>query len=104
MAKLGFERRIFLQLTDENTPVLTPLNKTARLLAGTLGFAARVRVVVGFAGGVLLPALFLMNGAGTAGDGLAVAALICCVAGELLERYLFFTAVAPVKMPGGISA
>jgi hypothetical protein len=27
---------------------------------------------------------------------------VACVAGELLERYLFFTACAAPRMPGGI--
>ena len=35
---------------------------------------------------------------------LALMPLVLCLAGELLERYLFFTAVAPAKMPGGIAA
>jgi DMSO reductase anchor subunit len=35
---------------------------------------------------------------------LAVAAFVLSVTGELLERYLFFTAVATQKMPGGIGA
>ncbi len=43
IAKLAFEHRIFRQLVDEGTPSPTPLNKTARLLAGELGLAARIR-------------------------------------------------------------
>jgi hypothetical protein len=35
---------------------------------------------------------------------LAPAGLVLCVAGELLERYLFFAAVAPAKMPGNVAA
>jgi hypothetical protein len=27
---------------------------------------------------------------------------VACLAGEVLERYLFFTAVAAPKMPGGL--
>jgi hypothetical protein len=41
---------------------------------------------------------------GTPGLCLALAAFVFCLTGELLERYLFFTAVAPVKMPGGLVA
>jgi hypothetical protein len=33
---------------------------------------------------------------------LAWAVFALCLVGELLERYLFFTAVAPAKMPGSI--
>jgi formate dehydrogenase iron-sulfur subunit len=100
--KLTFEHRIFRNLVDEETPAPTPLNKTARLLAGKLGFAARSRIGCGILGGVFLPMLLLANhgsGHGYA-DVAAVVALTFCVAGELLERFLFFTAVAPGKMPG----
>jgi DMSO reductase anchor subunit len=31
-------------------------------------------------------------------------AVLLLLAGEMFERFLFFTAVAPTKMPGGISA
>ena len=34
----------------------------------------------------------------------ALAAAALCFAGELLERYLFFTAVAAPRMPGGIGS
>ena len=102
VAKLGFERRIFLHLVDEETPAPTPLNKTARLLTGELGLLARVRVALTLVGGVLLPLVQLLGR--TSSAPLVCAALALCVAGELLERYLFFTAVAPAKMPGGITA
>jgi len=106
VAKLGFEHRVFRELVDEETPGPTPLNKTARLLEGRLGFAARRRVGCGILGGCLLPVLVMFNRASgnSAAAALAVAAFVFCLAGELLERYLFFTAVAPAKMPGGAAA
>jgi len=75
--KLAFEHRIFRSLVDEQTPVLTPLNKTARLLADELGFAARSRVGCAILGGVILPLLLLLNDAsgGGAGAGLALTGL-----------------------------
>ncbi len=97
LVKLGFENRIFRHWTDATA--LTPLNKTALLLDGELGRPARARVGCGIIGGLILPALILVNG--TVNAWPAVAAFILCLSGELLERYLFFTAVAPVKMPGG---
>ena len=100
MAKLGWERRIFHHLVDLNTPVLASLNKSARLLEDQLGLATRGRFACGIFGGIVLPALFLSNRA----PALAFAALILCVTGELLERFLFFSAVVPVNMPGGVSA
>jgi len=101
VVKLGFENRIFQQLVDVDTFTLTSLNKTARLLTDELGLAARLRVFCGIMGGVVLPLFLLANPAAT---GLAAGALALCVVGELLERYLFFTAVAPAKMPGGFAA
>ena len=96
--KLAFEHRIFRRLLDEETPGQNPLSKTARLLVGELGFFARTRIACGLIGGVLLPAMFLL----TPGMTLAVTAFAFCVSGELLERYLFFTAVVTRKMPGGL--
>ena len=99
--KLAFENRIFHQLVDLDTLTLTSLNKTARLMTDELGLAARGRVACGILGGLILPLLFAMN---PTGAGWATGALSLCVMGELLERYLFFTAVAPAKMPGGFAA
>lgn len=101
VVKLGFENRIFQQLVDVDAFTLTSLNKTARLLTDELGLVARFRVACGLVGGVVLPLFLFVN---PAGFGLAVSALALCVVGELLERYLFFTAVAPAKMPGGFAA
>lgn len=99
VGKLAFEQRIFRRLRDEETPGLEPLSKTARLLVGELGVFARTRIACGLIGGVVLPALYLL----APGATLAVAAFALCVVGELLERYLFFTAVVTRKMPGAIT-
>ncbi len=101
VVKLAFENRIFHQLVDLDTLTLTSLNKTARLMTDELGLAARLRVACGLMGGVVLPLFLLVNHAAA---GLAAGALALCIVGELLERYLFFTAVAPAKMPGGFAA
>jgi Fe-S-cluster-containing dehydrogenase component/DMSO reductase anchor subunit len=98
--KLAFEHRIFRRLLSEDASGQEPLNKSARLLAGELGFSTRTRVACGLIGGILLPALYLLTPTPT----LAATALALCVAGELLERYLFFTAVVTRKMPGAIAA
>ncbi len=103
IGKLGFERRIFLHLVDDGTPGPTPLNKTARLLAGELNGIVRARIALGLCGGVLLP-LVAMSQVTTSLPALAVTALALSVVGELIERYLFFTAVVTQKMPGGLSA
>ncbi|MFO1488030.1 MAG: DmsC/YnfH family molybdoenzyme membrane anchor subunit [Verrucomicrobiota bacterium] len=99
--KLAVEQRIARELPEGDALTLTSLNKSALLLKGPLGLAARGRIAAGMLGGIALPGLCLVLPHFKA---LAVAALTLAVLGELLERYLFFTAVAPVKMPGGFSA
>ncbi len=106
LVKLAFERRIFAHLVDEETSVQTPLNKTARLLAGELNGPLRMRIAFAVMGGILLPiiSVFEMAGGSTIHPAVGGAVLALCVAGELIERYLFFTAVVTQKMPGGVAS
>jgi DMSO reductase anchor subunit len=105
ITKLAFERRIFRHLTDESQARRTPLDKTAVLLTGELNGFVRARVALAIVGGVLLPliGLLLRRANPHAFTALSLLALALCIAGELLERYLFFTAVVPEKMPGGLA-
>jgi formate dehydrogenase iron-sulfur subunit len=108
-AKLGLELRVFRHLIDENTVSLEPLNKSARLLAGELRPIVRLRAGCALLGGLICPALaiWVLAYGGVpwaAMTGIVLATLVFCVVGEILERYLFFTAVAPARMPGGIAA
>lgn len=100
VAKLSFEHRIMRHLVDEETPRPTPLNKTARLLAGPLGMFYRLRMAFGIFGGIVLPLIFLLQ-PNPFGGWIVLA--LCCI-GEWLERCLFFVAVAPRKMPGGVAS
>ena len=100
VGKLVFEHRIFRCLLDDDTLGQEPLSKTARLLTGELGLFSRSRIVCGLVGGVLLPSLYLL----APSSALAIGAFALCVSGELLERYLFFTAVVTRKMPGAIAS
>jgi formate dehydrogenase iron-sulfur subunit len=106
LAKLAVENHIFEHLTDEEITSPTPLNKTARLLAGELGRVARFRAFCGVVGGIVFPLVLVLEitSQGRVNYLLSAGALGFCLAGELLERYLFFTAVAPAKMPGGAAA
>lgn len=97
--KLSFERTLFRHLVDEQTPNLTPLNKTALLMEHELGLATRLRFCCGVLGGIAMPLIFLLIPV----PSVAIVVFVLCVAGELLERYLFFTAVAPLRMPGGVA-
>ena len=96
--KLAVEQRIFRFLVDEQDPHLSALNKSALLLNDTFGVLSRVRVTFALAGGVALPALMLVATTGLATSALAVT---FCLAGELIERHLFFVAEVAPKMPGG---
>jgi Fe-S-cluster-containing dehydrogenase component/DMSO reductase anchor subunit len=105
LAKLGWEAAIFRHLALQR---MTPLKRSALLMCRELSSAVLARFALGLLGGVLMP-LFLLSqlpAASTANvapftttTGVLFAA---CLAGELLERYLFFTACANPRMPGGL--
>lgn len=96
--KLGWEISVLKALDLENE-ILTPLQKSARLLTGKeLRPLFGLRLVAGLSGGIFLPILFI---AGSSSPAIPVVAVTLCIAGEVIERYLFFAAVAPQKMPGG---
>ncbi|MGA2253963.1 MAG: DmsC/YnfH family molybdoenzyme membrane anchor subunit [Thermoguttaceae bacterium] len=104
VAKLAFEALIFVWLLHRQP---TPLQRTALLMTGELRKATVLRFVCGAVGGVLLPAVLLIEDRITSiGYPAAVFAVVAVfmvvflLAGELLERYLFFTAVVAPKMPG----
>ncbi|HEX5221745.1 MAG TPA: DmsC/YnfH family molybdoenzyme membrane anchor subunit, partial [Verrucomicrobiae bacterium] len=103
VAKLAVERCIFTHLVDEETAAQTPLNKTARLLNGELNGLVRGRIALGVIGGAVLP-LIAVGQTASVISWLAVVAAVVCVAGEFIERYLFFTAVVTQKMPGGLAS
>ena len=99
--KLWFESRATLD-ADESTH--RSLWKTNLLLRGWLKRPAGLRRFLGLAGGVMMP-MFAAVGAISGDPGAAIAAsvlaLTATLCGELTERYLFFTAVVKMKMPGG---
>lgn len=92
-------------LVHRDDPELTPLRRSTRLLKGPLVLAWRLRRGLGFAGGIVLPLIWMGLGRpmeAAVGAGAATLALLALLAGELAERYLFFTAVSRPKMPGGM--
>jgi DMSO reductase anchor subunit len=101
--KLATELPIFRHLETEDW---SPLHKTALLLHGPFGLLHRWRVGLGFAGGVILPLWLALDRSTDFSTAWLVAVFIfaATLAGEWIERRLFFTAVQPVKMPGGVSA
>lgn len=80
----------------------TPLKRTARLMLGRLRIALGLRIALALLGGVVLPGAAIL---GLLPSSLVTtASLVLLLAGELAERYLFFTAVSPTQMPGGLAA
>ena len=104
LAKLAVEGLVLFHRRDKKH---TPLKRTALLLLGELGAVFLGRVVLGVVGGVLLPAVLIAGPDGfppiTSGAIVALI-LVLTLAGELLERSLFFTASVAPKMPGAIAS
>jgi formate dehydrogenase iron-sulfur subunit len=90
--KLGFE------LKKSESP---ELKRSFKLQWGQLRTWTAARYVCGVMGGFVLPGILLL-GVSFAGP-VAIAAFSFRLIGELLERHLFFIAVAPAKMPGGVA-
>lgn len=106
LAKLAWEASIFRHLLMRRN---TPLRRSALLLSRDLSSLALVRFALGLLGGVLMPALLFGQFAQTSGGAgqvqfvlTAGLLFLACLAGELVERYLFFAACAAPRMPGGI--
>jgi formate dehydrogenase iron-sulfur subunit len=104
--KLAVELPIVRHLEVED---YSPLHKTALLLQGKFGLMHRWRLACGVVGGIFLPALLALQVVATnVVSGVviaeAAAALTLCLVGELIERRLFFVAVQPVTMPGGVAS
>jgi hypothetical protein len=102
--KLLFEASLFRHLSSKQ---MTPLRRSALLMTGVLARSTKWRFALGVVGGLLLPALWLGRG-----DAVSLAwplfyvliagQFVTLAAGELLERYLFFTAVVASRMPGSL--
>jgi formate dehydrogenase iron-sulfur subunit len=106
IVKLVWEAAIFRHLLFQRN---TPLRRSAILLSRDLSSLTLARFALGILGGVLMPAMLLSQFASAAsGPGqiqfvLTTGLLVlACLAGELVERYLFFAACAAPRMPGGI--
>ena len=106
IGKLVIEAAPLRSLRDRQQ---TPLKRTALLMTGALRPVVQWRYAFGLLGGVLCP-LLMLSEASSGGSPQSLAgvvapiALVACLAGELFERYLFFTAVVANRMPGGMRA
>jgi DMSO reductase anchor subunit len=106
LAKLIWEGAIFRHLWLRK---MTPLKRSALLMTGDLSNATLARFALGLLGGAILPAILAGEASSlSGGNGLLQFVVLtgllfaACLAGELLERHLFFTACAAPQMPGGI--
>ncbi len=103
--KLVAEASVFASLASKQ---FTPLKRTALLMSGELGPTTLQRFAMGLAGGVVLPLVLAAPYLSKSNGGhsplfiasATVLSVILLVAGELLERYMFFAAVVAPKMPG----
>jgi Fe-S-cluster-containing dehydrogenase component/DMSO reductase anchor subunit len=91
-----------LPLRHLTNRTLTPLKRTALLVTGKFQHVAFLRLVCVLLGGIGLPLCLAMN-VGASHALMAVLAFALLLAGELLERFLFFTTVVAPKMPGGVT-
>lgn len=76
------------------------LARSARLLVGELGSLLGLRAVLGVLGGVVLPAAFFGDVPFAVQLAAALLSAALLLAGELLERVLFFAAMSAPRMPG----
>jgi Fe-S-cluster-containing dehydrogenase component/DMSO reductase anchor subunit len=104
--KLGFELSILRHIHDRHHSVL---KRSALLMVRDLRRVTLARFICGALGGVLLPvlAVLLIAPRVTAATAPVLGALtivifLLSLAGELSERYLFFSAAPSSKMPGAL--
>jgi formate dehydrogenase iron-sulfur subunit len=107
VSKLAGETGLVTVMDTDAYPAIA--ERSARLIAGPLQFAWVSRLALGFLGGIAIPLAGLANLAafGTPFSPVVLSVwgafvLLLTITGEILERYLFFTAVMAPKMPGAV--
>jgi DMSO reductase anchor subunit len=74
--------------------------RMALVMLGDLRTATNMRFALAAVGGLVLPALVWQTG--FEGRAASTIMFVLLLAGELIERYLFFRAAPASRMPGGI--
>jgi Fe-S-cluster-containing dehydrogenase component/DMSO reductase anchor subunit len=102
--KLFFEASLFAHLRNRQ---MSPLKRSALLMTGELARGTAWRFALALAGGILLPAVWMGRHDPSAPAPLLLHLVVigqfaALLAGEMLERYLFFSAVVASRMPGGL--
>lgn len=103
-AKLVFEALLFRHLAGRQ---VTQFKRSALMMTGPLAGYTLARFACGLLGGLAMPAFLLRSVSETPQDPVVLVVVtsflfIACLSGELLERYLFFAAVAAPRMPGAM--
>jgi hypothetical protein len=105
-AKLLWEASLLRHLLVRN---MTSMRRSALLVTGELANVALARFALGALGGIAMPAFLLSHFSAEGAKWQPMQSLIfasvlfaACLAGEILERYLFFASVAGPRMPGGL--
>jgi DMSO reductase anchor subunit len=98
--KLVWELAFFRHTRDKQH---TECKRTALLMKGDLVRYTVARFVAGAVGGCILPLVVRANPAAASAPALAGLMLLWLLAGELLERTLFFAAVSSARMPGTLA-
>ena len=105
--KLAIETSVLAGLRNERA---TPQRRSALLLTGPLGAIFGRRLVLGILGGVVFPAILLSEPVVSAKGYdpvffslMSLVIFATALAGEFHERFLFFRASVPSRMPGGIA-
>ena len=94
LLKLGVDASFF-RVIENDQP--STLRNSAKLMRSKFRLFTAVRFVFALFGGGLLPFLAI---AGQPDHLLATIGLVLLLVSEMSERYLFFVAVSPTKMPG----
>lgn len=98
--KLALEAGTLLRVRDRRS---SALKRMALVMLGDLAPHTGARLACGVAGGMVLPLVVALGQLeALATRALAVVLLGVLLAGELLERYLFFRAAPASRMPGGL--
>jgi len=102
--KLLLEASIFRYLTDRQTGAM---KRSAMLMAGPLASVTMARFACGVLGGLAMPVFLLRTISSGPHEPVFLTIVtgflfLACLTGELLERYLFFAAVASPRMPGAL--
>ena len=102
--KLLFEASLLAHLRDKQ---MSPLKRSALLMTGELARGTTWRFALGLAGGIILPAVWIGRHDPSVAAPLLLHLVVigqfaALLAGEVLERCLFFSAVVASRMPGGL--